>query len=289
MTGRSGVPPRVVRFYGNIDFALDTIAHKQAILIHASKLNDPFDPYFFFETDFNENYDRLLEYVRTKRPNDFGWFIQMVRPDSWQQSVDFVRKHTSDYKNNTFVFSCSAATKESDPSNNLYMWGHYGNGHRGIAIEFDTSKVSTLLTDTHNQQSSDEIIPEKVWIQIQYRKDIKPMTPQMFFELYESEYRRREERTSIHEYLDMASSVKSTVWRQEVEWRLLWRNNGTRLKIHRIPLLQDAITAIYLGLLTPEVSRDDILFETRRNFPGAKVFKARKKPGFSELEFVPVS
>jgi hypothetical protein len=28
-----------------------------------------------------------------------------------------------------------------------------------------------------------------------------------------------------------------------------------------------------------------MVFETQRKFPAAKIFKAQKKPGFSELEF----
>jgi hypothetical protein len=66
MTAKSRLPKHVVRFYGNVDFALDTVAHRQAILVHVSNLNDPFDPYFFFETDFGEKYSALLEYISVR-------------------------------------------------------------------------------------------------------------------------------------------------------------------------------------------------------------------------------
>lgn len=57
------LPAGVVRFYGSLDFALDTIGAKQITLILTSKLDDPFDPYFFFETDFGEVYRAVVDYV----------------------------------------------------------------------------------------------------------------------------------------------------------------------------------------------------------------------------------
>ena len=31
------------------------------------------------------------------------------------------------------MFSCSAVTKDFHPKDNLYLWGHYGYSHRGVA------------------------------------------------------------------------------------------------------------------------------------------------------------
>jgi hypothetical protein len=70
MPAKSRLPKHVVRFYGTVDFALDAIAHRQMTFVHVSRLNDPFDPYFFFETDFQGKYSELLKYVRKKHPED---------------------------------------------------------------------------------------------------------------------------------------------------------------------------------------------------------------------------
>jgi hypothetical protein len=87
MPAKSHLPGHVVRFYGTVDFALDAIAHRQVTFVHASKLNDPFDPYFFFETDFDENYETLLRYVQKKRPDDERWFTHHVPRHSWDQTI----------------------------------------------------------------------------------------------------------------------------------------------------------------------------------------------------------
>ena len=50
------IPQYVTRFYGTTDFALDVIQNKQIAFVHVSLLNDPFDPYCFWETDFSDSY-----------------------------------------------------------------------------------------------------------------------------------------------------------------------------------------------------------------------------------------
>ena len=71
--------------------------------------------------------------------------MRHIPRENWQKSVEDIKKRMEHYKNTTFVLSCSAVTKEMHPRNNLYMWGHYGNGHKGVAIELDTRKASSLL------------------------------------------------------------------------------------------------------------------------------------------------
>jgi hypothetical protein len=289
MTARSILPKNVVRFYRNVDYALDTIAHRQAIFVHVSKLNDPFDPYFFFETDFGGNYQRLIGWVGDHHPSDIGWFVQHVTADGWQKSVDDIMAFMRDLRNTSYVFSCSAATKESHPKDNLYMWGHYGNGHRGVAIEFDTRKVASLVTQVHNEEKDQQLGPESAWVRIEYETKMPPMTRKMFFDFFRNDYEGGQRHTSLAAFYDKTARVKSLVWKPEAEWRMLWHNDETRLKVHRAPIPSDAVTAVYLGMSMSAGSEADVVFETRRKFPTAKIYKASKKPGFTELEFKQVT
>jgi hypothetical protein len=59
----TAVPRSVVRFYGNTQYAAESIGFKEITFLHLDKLNDPFDPYFFFETDFSDSYSNLVDYV----------------------------------------------------------------------------------------------------------------------------------------------------------------------------------------------------------------------------------
>jgi hypothetical protein len=67
-----------------VDFALDTIGALEITLVDASLLNDPFDPYFFFETDFGEDYNALwITFVRSIPP---------ISDEVGQQHVDEYNK-----------------------------------------------------------------------------------------------------------------------------------------------------------------------------------------------------
>ena len=85
------VPKYVTRFYGNVDFALDVIANKQITFVHVTTMNDPFDPYYFLETDFGESRSQLLKYIRDAHPSDEAWFKRHVTAESWQQTIKELR------------------------------------------------------------------------------------------------------------------------------------------------------------------------------------------------------
>jgi len=58
------IPQQVTRFYGTVDYAMDVVANRQIAFVHVSMLNDPFDPYCFFETDFGESYPNLIAFMK---------------------------------------------------------------------------------------------------------------------------------------------------------------------------------------------------------------------------------
>jgi hypothetical protein len=77
----------------------------------------------------------------------------------------------------------------------------------------------------------------------------------------------------------MTLNTKATVWKEENEWRLTWRNNETKSQIQRIAITDKSILAVYVGQSTSKSVRDDIIFETKHQFPSAKIFEAQKKGG----------
>jgi hypothetical protein len=120
---------------------------------------------------------------------------------------------------------------------------------------------------------------------INYDTQAPRLTAKKFYQFYRSEYEGRQERTPLHNYVDSTTHFKSSVWSREQEWRILWRNDETRLKTHKVKIPEDAISAVYVGLAASPSVQDDVVYETRRNFPTAKIFKARKRNGYAELRF----
>jgi hypothetical protein len=144
-------PKSVLRFYGNVDFALDAIGGQEITLIHASLVNDPFDPYFFFETDFGEDYKALIDYVSARHPNDLEWFLREMTHDWWKQAVPKLRAYFVELRGCLYMFSTSAVYQDDHPRDNLYMWGHYANGHRGVAVQFNPLEVARPHIEEHNK------------------------------------------------------------------------------------------------------------------------------------------
>jgi len=289
MPAKSHLPNYVVRFYGTVDFALDAIANRQVTFVHASKLNDPFDPYFFFETDFKNSYQSLLEYVRRKHPDDADWFAKQVPIDGWNQSVADIIGHFEKLKDETYVLSTSASQDGVHPKDNLYMWGHYGNGHRGVAIEFDPREVARPMIQVHKRQTGDDLTESEVWFKMQYSGRLPPLTRAHFFDFFRGEKDGGTRKTRLHEHYEKMSKTKSLVWRSENEWRLLWHRDDTKLKIHRSSINERAISAVYVGENASKSTQDDITFEVKQNFPAAKVFKGQKQFGAFALDFKEVA
>jgi hypothetical protein len=86
MTIDTETPQQVMRFYGNVDYAMDVIKNRQIAFVHVSMLNDPFDPYYFFETDFGESHQNLIAHVSRNHPSDRPWFRARVTAQSWGQT-----------------------------------------------------------------------------------------------------------------------------------------------------------------------------------------------------------
>jgi hypothetical protein len=80
-------------------------------------------------------------------------------------------------------------------------------------------------------------------------------------------------KTKLEEHFDAMSKIKSNVWARENEWRLMWRNDETRMKIHRCSIPAEAITTIFLGLSVSEKVAADML---------SRAGKKSHEPGFLE-------
>jgi len=127
-------PKHVVRFYGNTDYALECIALKQITYLHVDKLNDPFDLVLDFVTDFNGDYQSLLDYVVKNHSTQLAAFKERLPRENWNDILDSLSKQAEKDRSNLFLFSTCAVNVEEEkhPRDNLYMWGHYGNGHRMV-------------------------------------------------------------------------------------------------------------------------------------------------------------
>jgi hypothetical protein len=284
-------PETVTRFYGNVDFALDVLKNRQIAFVHVSILNDPFDPYCFFETDFGESHPNLIRYVREKHPHDLGWFRAQVTALSWGQTVRELKTYLQKLRDFSFVLSTSSENGGVEPKDNLYMWGHYAQGHHGLAIEFDTQTLANSVIAHHETENRAPFGESSAWAQIEYTERFAPITAEQVFKfskqekLFQDRKISARRRTELDDYYDRMSIIKSTVWEREAEWRLMWTSTETKPPIYKCPIGADAIRRIFLGLNFPDSRIDEVVSASRVAFPNATILRAHKRHGDLALEF----
>jgi len=284
-------PAAVTRFYGKVDYALDVIRNKQIAFVHVSLLNDPFDPYCFYETDFEVKYTGLLRYVKTHHPHDISWFRAEVTPSSWGKAVRGVFAYFKDLQQHTFMLSTSAPLAGLHPKDSLYMWGHYGNGHRGLAIEFDTEEVAAAVLKQHELENGAPSAEREIWSKVEYAERFAPITAADVFTFLKQEhdlfYRRISARveTNLERYYKRMSVIKSGIWQTENEWRLMWRSRTAAPPVYKCPISSACVANIYIGL-TYQGDTSALVAEIKNEFPNTGIFWAKKRHGDLALEFV---
>ena len=270
---------------------MDVIKNKRIAFVHVSMLNDPFDPYFFFETDFEESYQNLIRFVRRNHPEEISRFRGRVTPKNWLQTVRELKEYMQTLRRTTFLLSASASLSGRHPKDNLYMWGHYANGHRGLAIEFETEVLASTVLEHHEAANGVPSNETNVWAKIIYSKTFNPISAKWAYEFLKQEVNRQTKKTAVTHYAQLDRhfermlTIKSDVWESENEWRLMWQNSETNEKVYKLPIGVDTITSIFLGLSLAPEQAEELIAAARKNFPAASIFRAHKRHGDLALEF----
>lgn len=278
-------PRFLTRFYGNLGYGRDVFRSQTITFIHASMMNDPFDPYFEFVNDFGDSYKTLQEWVgEAHGSSELQRFKKRMPYEVWTRCVRDVREKSLYFKKTTFLFCASAPQGTKEPSDNLYMWGHYGQGHSGIAIEFDANVVANSVLRIQLSLHPKWPKENKIWIPVFYRDTVEKLTPEDFYQFM----RASDDRvmaTKLAAHFNTISRTKSTVWQPEQEWRLMWQNDTTQEKIHRVPLLPKAVRRVFVGMRIADEAAKQIAAECLAAFPDARVLKGTPRPGEFALNF----
>jgi hypothetical protein len=282
-------PSYLTRFYGNVDYAREVFQTKSIALVHVSQMNDPFDPYFEFVNIFGSRYGAILKWISGARgPKEARWFKDEMPYNSWIHAVRDILKKNADLRASLFLFCASASSGDREPSQNLYMWGHYCAGHRGVAIEFDAERVALSLIDHQtriNPKWSKEL---RVWAPVLYRDRIEKLAPGDFYDFFKARAAGEELETKLAAQLNTVSRTKSTVWQPEQEWRLMWRNDEPEPIVYKVPILSASIHRVFIGLRVVDDVAARIAAECRAAFPEAEILKGEARPGEFALDFRPV-
>lgn len=208
--------------------------------------NDPFDLYPAVERPSDGEYARLEKRVADTRYWKLvlsGYkisrkeFDKLHRPHQ-QNARKFLEEHPDFYQEELVKRQTNWTSKVigilclTETKNNLLMWSHYTDSHRGFLIEFDPDH------SFFNKPHKDQQIDFGSLVKVDYPKtDNRPKFVM-------------EDNASIRSVF----TTKSECWTYEQEWRIFQRldqcpqpfeNNGE--KIHLFDLPPESITGIVIG------------------------------------------
>ena len=252
---------KLTRFYGNPEYGLDCIENKQLTFIRPDKLNDPMDCVYATVTTIP-----TLQAVKQYASENNKIFYE----DEYEKA----KKALKEISNKSFVICfCGKNELGDEPQDNLYMWAHYSNGHRGIAIEFEFKEHEK------NLQKIRYGIDEMQHITLEeYTKYVSKKLSEN-----SDVYKMMKEKGENNLY------VKSKNWAVENEYRLITENSDTSKSYVTSKFGNKIkISAVYLGCRLSNDNEERIIRQIKTKHGHAKIYKAKENHHELKLDFCEV-
>ena len=247
-----------------------TFTHYELYFASPTQFNDPFDcnpP--FSTTDYNK--DDLLCHYRKAYKNFFPELDNSVLETEIKKKVDSV------IKNNTLASSIAKPFMEtcleensklgvlcfSEDCNNILLWSHYADSHRGLVLEFDK-----LLIESENAF--------KYCKDVDYKNNIIKL--------------RDINRASPGELAKMVLLMKSDHWIYEKEWRIIVDpsradNPGCRI----FPYPKEALTGVIFGCEMQQNDKCAVIKWLEEGNHKAQLYDAERDIGDYSLKINPMA
>ena len=253
--------PNKVYKYRSTKNALIILEQQTIYLPSVSKFNDPFDckiPMNFEEMADNEDTQRRFAEKFLVNPNlpmdkrnaeiDKILVKGNIKNKEALRNIEEVRIRKME---ELFAVFCLSAIPD-----NLLMWAHYADSHKGICIGFHPQKLIDAITPT--------------WV--------APVR-------YSFDYPKVSVLEHPEQILEIMLFNKSVDWHYEKEIRYVKNttNGDCEVKIQT-----DAIEEIYLGCKSAKDTQNKILEIKSQKYPHAKVFKFTKDKLTFKLETVDI-
>ncbi len=247
------------RFFDTSGYYLKVLEEAQLWFTSAREFNDPFDSSLSFQFD-DKPKGIQKEWIENVLKRQFPLLNRQERQSLTRQhlrgikndpgySERFIKKLVEDNYNSFGI--CSLTPAKDD----LLMWAHYSDNHRGFCVGIDTSRLLELQLSLATEG------PLLSLQKVIYSDEI-PMIN--FFESMISDHRDQDTLTLL--------CTKSTHWSYEQEFRLIyWDKVNTALTIGH-----DAIVEVVLGCRIRDEDKEKILSILEEKQCSAVVYKAEK-------------
>jgi len=134
------LPTEIYKYIKISDEFLNSINEQQLRFVSAYDFNDPFDSQINHQTKWTK--ESIKEYVERKS--------QIYNEDARKNALEMPLELFGDFFEKALAKAISkiGVSCFSSTSNNLLLWSHYANAHKGICLKFDITKDSNFFAWT---------------------------------------------------------------------------------------------------------------------------------------------
>jgi hypothetical protein len=213
------IPRKLYKYQSFNDISIKNIKERTIWFSKPRKLNDPFDMSISLRfgrrnIEFQELAD-YIEKITPFKPHPY----QLTKGRVNRKYIDACRNiFNAEMKKRNDLFQQWGVACFSEIPDNILMWSHYADGHKGFCLEFDTSFDPFL---NHNKVHK-----------VIYSDSYPFLHPKYIIEK--------------NEFPITTLITKSKKWKYELEWRLLSRDGDTSIVYGK-----KALSSIYFGYLMP--------------------------------------
>jgi hypothetical protein len=244
---------------------VDVLKNNRIRFTQPAALNDPFEMMPNLR-EIRRYYAALSDDVN--RDMDPSWAAVQSILTQWKITDTFGRWQADNPSNLAFL-------SLSKNRNNLLMWSHYCNSHRGFVVGFDS-------TDPFFRLAKPDVKSILQEVRYSFDRPIMPATDNCSVEFFRT-------KDNI--------LTKSIDWKYEEELRMFAKPteadatkpgcDGHPIYLFNFPA--DSVSEVILGLRTPVETQKEILEIVRNTYPKAKLFKADLNQSKFDLDILPYS
>ena len=228
------IPAKLYKYRNTGDFSKAIFVSNKVYFSSPDEFNDPFDCGFGIQCVGKKN-QQVIE--------SEAWQVIREQNPQWslEAQLDAAKQTSAKIHTDRSERVCSISeTKLADDTNhiagvlslsaqndNILMWSHYADNHKGICIEFRTDIVHSLFTEA-KPVVYDEELPRYDLYEVVTNEELRSSVPWML--------------------------TKSPLWEYEKEWRVL--DFETRNEPQAFPA--ECITGVILGCRIPASEREKV-------------------------------
>ena len=266
------LPKFLYRYFSRDKYTERIFKHNKLYFRNPNKFNDPFDCKALLTLERDWNQEEYIKFVMNNAIDSIGRNLDNEEKQLYKESAIKVFKNSDKNQlsrniNNTIKECLYKSINEfrilclSRNYNDILMWSHYAEGHRGFVLQFDTK---ALLENFKQPPQEVFYPPNKSFPSI---KDFN-------------------EKNCVHMFL----ITKSSQWEYEEEWRILMHiedKDNPEEKGKSYKFKNGLITGIILGCEMKDRKKEKISELIREYQPQVKIYDAIKDENFYNIKTDP--